>query len=117
MFYVIHWFPTAQKAPAKYDAHDHTQSNLQRPTIVGIAALAFTHARMKGNWTLNDGQPQLHRDIEQMGIELEVDSRIDRAEQARDRPTPDKLIGGTYVGDRGESQVLLFKQLAYIKIP
>src|SRR6516165_2714393 len=92
--------------PTDAKPRDHSQSHSQSPKIIDVATFAHTHTGMERDRALHDPFSDRQRNVEEMRVELQVDSGIQNRHQALEAVWPEDLIGCPDVRERPGAEML-----------
>src|SRR5437867_5797484 len=103
--------------PVHEKAKKHAQAQPRGNAVVDVAAFAGAHARVKGNGALQNAQPCLEGRIQEIGVELQVDPRIQAVKQIAQGVVATELVRRADVCERDRAEMLQLEHLAGEKIP
>src|SRR5215218_687328 len=91
--------------PAKKDSFHHAQADCQRPRRVYVSTLARADARMKRDWTLDYDRARSQCRIHEVGVELQVDVRIQVRQKTLQRVAAQHLVRRAHVRERPAAEM------------
>src|SRR6266536_2411826 len=96
--------------PERQPTH-HAEADLKGTQIIRVSAFADTDTWMKSNRTLDDDELIGERHIHEMGVEFQIDGRVEARQQSSEGLKTAELEGRTDVGERASAEVLGFQEL------
>src|SRR5260370_16697332 len=110
------WSLLAALSPAKTEPPKHPQPHHQCSAIIDVPPLAQADSGMECDGTLDDAYSASECDVHEVGVELEVDFRIQVRQQTLKRFAADQLESGSNVGERSPAQVLQLEHFAHEEV-
>src|ERR1035437_6581719 len=103
--------PTAERrlpglAPAKTQPPHHPQPHHQSSGIVDVPPLAHAYPGMESDGALDYALSASQGDVQEVGVELKIDRRIQYGKQPLERLAAHELVGGSHVCERAPAKVL-----------
>src|ERR1019366_10398373 len=106
----VSWLPAL--SPAKTHPPHHPQSHHHCSAVVDVPPFAHADTGMEGDGRLDDALTVSQRHVQEVGVELEIDGRVEHGKQPLKRSAADQFVGGSYVRECAPAQVLQLEEFA-----
>src|SRR5579862_5534411 len=98
--------------PIDEDSQQQAQPQARGNAVVDVAALACPYARMKRDWTFKDANPMGESGVQKIGIEFQVDARVEFGQKIAQCAVAAQLVGGSHIRERNGAKMLQLQNLA-----
>src|SRR6266436_1881944 len=114
--FVVRHLVLGQNPPAYQQSGNHSQPDFQSAGIIHIPALTPADASEEGDRTLDQIDAGLKRLIQEVGVEFQVDSRIELRQQTLQRLGAAEFVSGPDVGEGATTDMFQLQQLAHCEV-